>query len=97
MQKELNSFDQGANTISEFFTKSKSLWDELNSLRRVTVFTCGCVEKIVKYEEDQRLIHFMMGLNDVYAGVLRTILMMNPLPGMSHVYSLLSQDETQRS
>lgn len=46
--------------------------------------------------QDGRLIQFLMGLNEAYLGVKSNILMMGPLPTVSHDYSLLMQDEKQR-
>ncbi|KAH0761986.1 hypothetical protein KY290_018059 [Solanum tuberosum] len=37
-----------------------------------------------------------MGLNDLYAQARGNILMLNPLPGINHAYSLLLQDDNQR-
>ncbi|XP_009624991.1 uncharacterized protein [Nicotiana tomentosiformis] len=52
--------------------------------------------KLTKFLEDQRLIKFLMGLNDIYAQARGNILMINPLPRMDIAYSLLLQDENQR-
>ncbi|XP_060210350.1 uncharacterized protein LOC132637249 [Lycium barbarum] len=52
--------------------------------------------KITKSMMDQRLIKFLMGLNDVYSHARANILMINPLPNMDYAYSLLLRDESQR-
>lgn len=61
---------------------------------------CVCVcegkEKLAKSLEDQRLIQFLMGLNDAYAQARGTILMMSPFPSIDNAYSLLLQDENKR-
>jgi len=49
-----------------------------------------------KVEQDRRLIHFLMGLNEVYTIVRGSILMMNPLPTMAQAFSILVQEEKQR-
>ena len=38
---------------------------------------------------------FLMGLNDTYAAVRGQILLMDPIPSLSKVFSLLLQDEKQ--
>lgn len=58
--------------------------------------TCEGKTKLEKSQEDQRLIHFFMGLNDAFAQARGNILMMNPLPNMDHAYSLLLPDENHR-
>ena len=39
---------------------------------------------------------FLMGLNDTHAAVRGQILLMDPIPALSKVFSLLLQDEKQR-
>lgn len=57
---------------------------------------CQGKERLEKSLEDERLIQFLMGLNDVYSQARGNILMQNPLPSLNHTYSLLLQDENQR-
>lgn len=100
LQKELNSLTQGNTDISSYFTKLKHLWDELDSLNTDIICTCSCIcegkEKLSKSLQDQRLIYFITGLNDIYARARENILMINPLPGLDYAYSLLLQDESVR-
>ncbi|XP_055835097.1 uncharacterized protein LOC129903569 [Solanum dulcamara] len=100
LQKELTSLIQGNSDIAGYFTKLKRLWDELDGINVIVCCSCQCTcdgkAKLTKSLEDQRLIQFLMGLNDVYAQARGNILMMNPLPGMDVAYSLLLQDENQR-
>lgn len=65
----------------------------------LTVFqkcTSGAAKSMVKFEQDQRLIQFLMGLNSDYNTVRGNILMMNPLPSISQAYGLVIQEENQR-
>ncbi|XP_070009494.1 uncharacterized protein [Nicotiana sylvestris] len=98
--KELIGLVQGNNDIAAYFTKIKRLWDELDVLNVIICCSCVCVcegkAKLTKSLEDQRLIQFLMGINDIYAQARGNILMMNPLPSIDVAYSLLLQDENQR-
>ncbi|XP_060202752.1 uncharacterized protein LOC132631174 [Lycium barbarum] len=100
LQKELSVSVQGNPSISTYFTKLKRIWDELDCLNSDIVCRCTCTcegnEKLSKSVQDQRLIHFLMGLNDVYTQARGNILMINPLPSMNIVYSLQLQDKSQR-
>ncbi|XP_070028960.1 uncharacterized protein [Nicotiana sylvestris] len=49
-----------------------------------------------KSQEDERLIQFLMGLNEAYGQARGNIIMMNPLPRIDQAYSLILQDENQR-
>ena len=44
----------------------------------------------------QRLLQFLMGLNDNYSQARGQILMMNILPTVNQVYALVMQDESQK-
>jgi len=74
----------------------KSLWDELDDLNEIPLCTCSSADKLHKREQDQKLLQFLMGLNDDYKAVRGNILMMNPLPTIGQVYSMLIQEEKQR-
>lgn len=51
---------------------------------------------MLKSLHDERLIQFLMGLNDTYASIRSKILMISPLPNVNVAYSLLIQEEKQR-
>ncbi|XP_076882896.1 uncharacterized protein LOC143531495 [Bidens hawaiensis] len=96
LHKSLCASSQGNNGIATYFTKMKSIWDELNSLNLIPSCNCGFANLLAKREEDQRLIQFLMGLNSCYDSVRGNILMMQPMPSISQAYALLIQDENQR-
>nr|XP_033510946.1 uncharacterized protein LOC108944413 [Nicotiana tomentosiformis] len=100
LQKEISKLAQGNSSIASYFTTLKRLWDELYSLNSHFGCICDCIcdgkMKIAKFMEDQRVIQFLVGLNDVYAQARENILMKSPLPGIDQSYSLLLQDESQR-
>ncbi|XP_074265379.1 uncharacterized protein LOC141587809 [Silene latifolia] len=78
----------------------KSIWDEIDAMGLNTTCscscTCGATLKRMKFQEDQRVVKFLMGLNDSYNVIRGTILMQNPLPSLAIVYNLLVQEERQR-
>ncbi|XP_060179267.1 uncharacterized protein LOC132609347 [Lycium barbarum] len=97
LQKELSVVIQGNTSISTYFTKMKSLWDELDALNTFSSCTCdricGAKKKSVKAHEDERLLQFLRGLNDTFIGVRSNILMSSSLPSIGQAYSLIVQDE----
>lgn len=58
--------------------------------------SCGAKAVVHKAKQDQRLIQFLMGLNEMYTPVRGSILMMNPLPSIAQAFSILIQEEKQR-
>nr|XP_016448693.1 PREDICTED: uncharacterized protein LOC107773780 [Nicotiana tabacum] len=93
IQREINSTTQGSFDIASYFTKMRSLWEELNSSYVGHVCSCGALPKFI---EDQQLFQFLNGLNESYTTVKNAIMLMNPLPPIKKAYSLLQQDESQR-
>ena len=90
------NISQGADDIATYYTKMKSLWDELDDLDEIPLCTCTFADKMHKREQNQKLLQFLMGLNDDYNSIRGNILMMIPLLTISQVYSMLIQEEKQR-
>jgi hypothetical protein len=65
----------------------KGLWDELASYSDTTHGTQA---------DQQKLMQFLMGLNETYSAIRGQILLMNPLPSVRQAYSSVSQEEKQR-
>ena len=58
---------------------------------------CNVNEKISKIHHREAVMQFLMGLNDSFSHVRGQILLMDPIPSVEKVFSLLIQDEKQRS
>ncbi|KAH0765533.1 hypothetical protein KY285_001404 [Solanum tuberosum] len=88
IRKEIASITQGSSNIASYFSKINKLWDELAYSLTYPDCTCGCKEAFQKMEEEQRLHQLLMGLNKVYSGVRRNILVLKPLPDVDTAYSI---------
>ena len=100
-QKEVCCISQGDLDIASYFNRAKRLWDEFTAASmspRCTCCKCECEvnTRLQNYFQDQKLIQFLMGLNESYTQMRGNILMMTPSPSLSQVYSLLIQEERQR-
>lgn len=91
LQKEITDLSQGTLDITDYYTKMKILWEELNILNVAAKCTCQCIRgakyNMHKVEQDRRLIQFLMGLNEVYTVVRGSILMMNQLLNIAQSFS----------
>lgn len=96
VQCELYSLYQGTLLVKAFYTKCKRIWDEYQSLVEEKVYTCGSNTAILSLLEEQRVVQFLMGLNEFFVATRAHILMMDPSPDMSTVYQLVTQEEEQR-
>lgn len=82
-----------------YFTKLKSLWDELNNFHpSCTCGKCTCdgVKNLETFHQTEYVMTFLLGLNDSFASVRGQLLLMDPLRSINKVFSLIVQEERQR-
>ncbi|XP_021857699.1 uncharacterized protein [Spinacia oleracea] len=76
-----------------YLKTAREIWLDLEER-----FCCSCTltQQLLKSQQNQRLIHLLMKLNEKYDHSKSTILMMSPLPTISKAYGLLLQEEQQK-
>ncbi|XP_059285892.1 uncharacterized protein LOC132039425 [Lycium ferocissimum] len=77
-------------------TNGEKLFQFQKELNVLCKCDCGSKTKNLKAHQDERLLQFLMGLNDIFIGVMSNILLSFSLPNMGQAYSLVIQDEKQR-
>ncbi|XP_073304511.1 uncharacterized protein [Primulina huaijiensis] len=97
IHRDIVRLSQGSVIISVYFSNLKQLWDELASLIASPSCDCPNSRTYVEHEQQQRLIQFLMGLNDSYSSDRSQILLMQQLPSVSHAYSLVCPEEAHRN
>ncbi|XP_019460036.1 PREDICTED: uncharacterized protein LOC109359795 [Lupinus angustifolius] len=101
LQKEFYHLDQGNLDISDYFTKLKTLWDEIEDFRPfpnckcLAPCICGAMDSLKPYKEQDYVIRFLEGLNEQFAHVKSQIMLMDPLPNITKAFALLIQQERQ--
>ncbi|XP_061996894.1 uncharacterized protein LOC133714701 [Rosa rugosa] len=90
VQRDIYRIEQGQMSVAAYYTKLKALWDELASYNTAENCTCGA------QNDRTKLMQFLMGLNESYAGTRGQILLMNPLPSVRQAYASVTQEEKQR-
>lgn len=96
IQREISTITQGGMTVAQYYTKLKKSWDELNCLTPVPECSCGAARTMADVLDSNRLIQFLMGLNDAYDPIRGQILLMEPLPNANKAYSMVLRVEKQR-
>lgn len=97
LQEELGQLTHDPDmSIVDFYTKFKTIWDELDHLNPLPICSCDeCSCKITqqfyKLQQNQRLTHFLMKLDPKYSHIRSTILMMPELPTIAHAYQQRSR------
>ena len=71
----------------------KALWDELASYHDPLPYNYGGLKDLAKREQAERVIQFLMGLNESYAIVQGSILMMSHLQDKRKAHALVLQHE----
>ncbi|KAH7573601.1 hypothetical protein JRO89_XS03G0178700 [Xanthoceras sorbifolium] len=96
IRQEIAKCRQRSLSISAYYTKLKGLWDELGSYQEPITCSCDMLKKIAVREEKDKVMQFLMALNETYSQVRRSILMISPLLDTLKVHSLILQQERQR-
>ncbi|PWA90678.1 hypothetical protein CTI12_AA098680 [Artemisia annua] len=102
LNKDTYEITQSGGSISEYYTKMKCVWEELDSVNVLPVISVVSQEvslflsALSKQKEDQRLFQFLNGLDDQYTNQRSQILMIVPLPSVENACSMLQQEESQR-
>ncbi|XP_074298276.1 uncharacterized protein LOC141629120 [Silene latifolia] len=100
LKSELNDCKQGKNqSIVEYFTQLKTIWDELSTYSRVPQCTCGAAAELLKEREEEEKVHqFLMGLDtNLYRNIRSNLIMEDDITSLSHAYALVLREERHRA
>nr|XP_023885065.1 uncharacterized protein LOC111997233 [Quercus suber] len=101
LQKKISHLVQGSLSVSSYFTKFKTLWDEFVNNQPFIVCHCACVcgsrSSQLDAQHKEHVFRFLMGLNDSYGTLIGQILLIEPFPPLSKVCSLVLQEEKRRN
>lgn len=91
LHKEIFTSTQGVSFVSVYFTKLTDLWAEYDS-----ILPPPPAKHYVEQLECQRLLQFLMGLNDSFEQARSQILMMPNVPSINQANAMVLQDESRR-
>ena len=103
LESDLARCKQGGMSMVTYYGKLKILWDELGNYEQSPACSCGkckcnIASKLEKRREEEKVHQFLMGLDDVTYGAVRSnLLATDPLPSLNRVYSTLIQEERVRT
>jgi hypothetical protein len=102
LKQAIASLKQESLSVNDYFTHLKVLWEEFLNYRPIPSCACGakCVcglsKTLIEYQHYDYVHSFLMGLNKSYTAVRGQILLMEPLPGINKVSSLIQNHEKQK-
>ena len=94
LQKQIAELHQGEVSNTDFFTQLKVFWDQLQNYNPFPSCTCGkCVcnvnKRLIELQARELVMKFLMGVNDSFSQVRTQVLLMDSLPSLNMVYTLL--------
>jgi len=96
LHKEIATLQQGTDSVSVYFTKLKTLWDEFEALVPPPGCDCEKARSFVDHLNRQKLYQFLMGLNESFGQARSQILLMSPVPTVNQAYAMVINDECQK-
>ncbi|XP_015167773.1 uncharacterized protein [Solanum tuberosum] len=97
LHREIATLTQGNQSVSDYYSQMRNLWDEFDALMPCPGCNCPESRNCAQHYGYQRLLQFLMGLNEIYAQCRSQILMLTPLPTLNKAYSLVINHESQRT
>jgi len=95
------SIRQGDKTITNYFTRLCIIWDKLESYRPDPFCTCNpkctcdALVSVIERKKQDRVMQFLRELNDQFSTTKSNVLMIDPLSGITKVFSYAIQQERQ--
>ncbi|XP_062117820.1 uncharacterized protein LOC133831500 [Humulus lupulus] len=88
---------QGNQDVQTYFARLKVLWDEFAEFYPTAICTYGAMEKLNDFYNLDQVLQFLTGLNESYHPIRVEILLLDPLPNISKVFSMVIQEESQQT
>jgi hypothetical protein len=101
LQSEIYGLKQESRSVTDFYSDLKVLWEELELYLPIPTCTCRnrCTCEAMRMARlNHTLLHtirFPTGLNDNFSTVKSQILLMEPLPPLNKVFSMVLQHERE--
>ncbi|GAU31823.1 hypothetical protein TSUD_58240 [Trifolium subterraneum] len=101
LMQEIYALKQDSKSVTEFYSELKILWEELEIYMPIP--TCVCrsrcsCDSMIKARSNHTLLYairFLTGLNENFGMVKSQILLIDPLPSMTKIFSMVLQFERQ--
>lgn len=93
---DLANLHQGLDSVVTYFNKLKTLWDRLDANSMIITCTCAAAKELQEHIETDRVIQFLLGLDESFMTIRGQILSMQEIPSIGKVYALVKQEEKQK-
>lgn len=76
---DIATLRQGMDSVTTYYSKLKDSWHELDIMAPLPQCDCGESRPYLEHLRFQRLLQFLMGLNESYSQIRSSILARNPI------------------
>ncbi|KAF5451888.1 hypothetical protein F2P56_026948 [Juglans regia] len=95
LKRDLTGLSQNQDSVSLYFGRLKALWDELAIYDPLPNCDCGKLKILHDRYDRDCVIQFLMGLSESYSNTRDQIMLLEPLPPLNRVFSMVQQQERQ--
>ncbi|XP_042972666.1 uncharacterized protein LOC122304457 [Carya illinoinensis] len=95
LKKVLIGLHQDIDSVSVYFGKLKTIWDELLIFDPMPDCNCGKLAVLNDRYQRDCVIQFLMGLNESFNATRDQIMLLDPLPPVNKIFSMVQQQEMQ--
>ncbi|XP_060178074.1 uncharacterized protein LOC132608007 [Lycium barbarum] len=93
---EIASLKQGSDSVTTYYSKMKVFWDELDVVGPLPSCKCAESKPYVEHLRSQRLLMFLMGLNESYSNNRNNLLAKGSDVTLNEAYTIVTQEKSQR-
>lgn len=94
LSKETATLMQGMDSVTLYYSKLKDAWNELDLLAPAPVCDYGVSKEYIEHMCNQRLLQFLMGLNESFSHIRSDILLRSPVLTVNQAYAVVIQEES---
>ncbi|XP_026459081.1 uncharacterized protein LOC113359704 [Papaver somniferum] len=95
IKQAISNLKQEDNTVAQYFTQLKTLWDQLDSFRPPTQCICHAGKAHIEQTDQDRAMEFLQGLQTRFSSLRSQLLVTEPLSSVAKLYNLVRQEEEQ--
>ncbi|KAK9704944.1 hypothetical protein RND81_07G021800 [Saponaria officinalis] len=92
LRKDVVQIVQGDSSVAEYYSRLKSVWEDIRSLDPLPDCSCGVLTK----DNKNNLIDFLMDVDRKFEHIRGQILAMDPLPTVNQAFAKVNQAEVQK-
>lgn len=96
IKRNIALMQQNELSVPQYYSGLKQLWDQLDQLRPPLQCTGQIKQQLEERECEDKTMQFLMGLSETFDSIKDQVLLMDPLPNVSKVFSMIHRAESQR-